>query len=136
MKGITILSDLPEKNELYTFYENIGWNSYLKLSPEKLILAMKASWFSVYAYSEKNLVGTARVISDGHINAYLCGLGVLDKYRSKGIAKEMMSVLIEKCKVEELNLQLFCESHLVKFYEELGFEEFASGMMLENRKNL
>lgn len=121
-------TEIPSKEELYLLYEQLGWNRFLKLNPEQLLQAMKGSFYSVYAYSGKELIGTGRVISDGIINAYLCGLGVQEKYRHNGVATEIIKQLTKKCRDNKLHMQFFCEEHLVPFYQEKGFTQFAIGM--------
>ena len=74
-------SELPTAEEIYELYEHLQWNIYLGLSQEKLLEAMQQSYFAIYAYHEDQLIGTGRIISDGIINAYLCGLGVHPDYR-------------------------------------------------------
>lgn len=63
-------TELPTKENLYTLYNDLGWNDFLKLSPEQVV--RKQSWYSIYVYSEKKVVTTGRIVSDGIINAYLC----------------------------------------------------------------
>ncbi len=77
---------------------------------------------------DKKLVGTGRVISDGVINSYLCGLGIDPDHRNKGIGTKISQKLVEYCKERNLHIQLFCEEHLQKYYEKMGFEVFALGM--------
>ena len=121
---------LPSKENIYKFYEILEWNSFLKLSPEQLLEAMKNSWYSIYVYSGDNLVGTGRVISDGVINAYLCGLGVLPDFRCKGIGTEIVKKLTQQCESNNLHVQLCCEENLVQYYKEMGFEVFATAMKI------
>ena len=115
-------------DDIYHLYEQLNWNTYLKLSKEKLNLAMEQSWRVVYAYHNKALIGTGRVISDGIINAYLCGVGVISEFRNKGIGLQISKLLIESCAEKGLLIQLFCEDHLIPYYKKLGFSEFAVGM--------
>ena len=74
---------IPAKNsDLFDLYEKLGWNDYLKLSEDKMTKAMNGSLFCIYVYDGNLLVGTGRVISDGIINAYICGIGVLPSHRN------------------------------------------------------
>lgn len=57
-------TELPTKENLYTLYNDLGWNDFLKLSPEKLLVAMKQSWYSIYAYSGKKVVATGMRIKE------------------------------------------------------------------------
>ena len=72
-----------------------------------------------------------RVVSDGHLNTYLCGLGVLREYRGRGIGSAIAGRLLEHCRADGLSLQLMCEEHLVPRYRKLGFSPFAVGMKAE-----
>lgn len=123
-------SCLPAREDLFEIYEHLGWNEFLHLSAEQLLTAMENSWFSVYAYCEGKLVATGRVVSDGQINAYLCGLGVHKDYRGQGIGTEICRRLAEECQQHNLHLQLLCHEHLVPYYERMGFHQFAQGMKL------
>ena len=125
---INYTSELKNELDLYILYESMGWNAFLKLNERQLNQAMKRSWLVIYAYEGENLVGTGRIISDGTINAYLCGLGVLSAYRNQGIGTQISRKLVEACKKNNLHIQFFCEKHLVPYYEKQGFVEFAVGM--------
>ncbi|EON76017.1 hypothetical protein ADIS_3495 [Lunatimonas lonarensis] len=115
-------------DDLFDLYEKLDWNKYLKLTKEDLNLAMEQSWRVVYAYHNKALIGTGRVISDGIINAYLCGVGVIPELQNKGIGRQISKLLIESCTKKGLPIQLFCEDRLIPFYKKFGFTEFAIGM--------
>ncbi|MBM7613717.1 GNAT family N-acetyltransferase [Alkaliphilus hydrothermalis] len=123
-------SEILNQEEIYKLYEALGWNDYLKLSAEELQKAMKISWYSIYVYHEDELIGTGRVVSDGVINGYLCGLGVLPAYRNRGIGKEISDRLVAECLKNNLHIQFFCEERLVPFYEKMGFKVFAIGMKM------
>ncbi len=128
---ISFTTKLPRKEDLYKLYEHLGWNSFLMLDSEQLLKAMEGSYYSVYAYSGNGLVATGRIISDGIMNAYLCGLGVHCQYRGRGIATKIINMLITYCKENNLHIQFFCEDYLVPFYEKMGFNKFAIGMKVE-----
>jgi ribosomal protein S18 acetylase RimI-like enzyme len=119
----------PKKQEdIYLLYEFLGWNSFLQLNEKQLYSAMDRSFLVIYAYNGEELIGTGRVVSDGIINAYICGLGVKPQYRNRGIGGEISKRLVENCEVRGLHIQLFCEEKLVPYYERKGFEIFALGM--------
>jgi len=121
-------SELPPEAELADFYEQMGWNAFLNITPSQLITAMCQSYFSIYVYDGNKLIATGRVVSDGVINAYICGLGVLPKYRRHGIGTEIMKKLTEHCTQQNLHVQFFCEDELLPYYQKNGFEKFAVGM--------
>jgi GNAT superfamily N-acetyltransferase len=124
-------AELPKNEDLYNLYEHLDWNKFLKLNSEQLLKAMKGSYYSIYVYFEDNMIATGRVISDGVTNAYICGVGVLPQHRHKGIATKIISKLIKYCRENNLHTQLFCGEHLVPFYEGMGLEKFATGMMVK-----
>jgi len=124
-------AELPTKENLYTLYNDLGWNDFLKLSPEELLVAMKQSWYSIYVYSGEKVVATGRIVSDGIINAYLCGLGVDPNFRNLGIGTEIIRRLVMHCIENNLHIQFFCEENLIPYYEKKGFEIFATGMRIK-----
>ena len=122
---IVFRTTLINDDDIKSLYDELGWHPFSK---EQLLKAMAKSWYVIYAYEERQLVGTGRIVSDGAINAYLCGLGVLLNYRNQGIGKEISMRLIEGCKAQGLYVQFFCEGHLVPFYKNMGCDVFAVGM--------
>ncbi|HSN94378.1 MAG TPA: GNAT family N-acetyltransferase [Anaerolineaceae bacterium] len=119
---------VPERDELFSLYHAMGWSDFLKLDADAIYLASQNSFFVVCAYAGDKLVGTGRVVSDGVLNAYLCGLGVLLEYRHQGIAHKLTELLLAHCQEAKLHVQFFCKEHLQPFYERQGFERFAIGM--------
>lgn len=118
----------PENFEqLRTLYEALGWNS-LNLTVNELEQMCKQSWYTIYAFDEKQLVGTGRVISDGVITGIICGLCVSPEYQSKGIGKEMLNRIIQHCEQNRVIPQLMCVEKLEPYYESFDFKKFSSGM--------
>lgn len=121
----------PEDFQLVqTLYESLGWNS-LNLTVEELERMCKQSWYAVYAFDAQQLVGMARVISDGVITGVICGVGVSPPYQSKGIGKELMQRVITHCEQHRVIPQLMCVENLEPYYETLGFEQFSTGMVIK-----
>jgi len=116
------------KGDLFLLYQALGWQQFLNLEPSTLDQAMTNSWFVLYVYDRDLLIGTGRVISDGVINAYICGIGVEAAYRNRGIGNDILNRLVEKCASKKLHIQLLCEEHLKTYYEAKGFSVFAIGM--------
>ncbi|MCQ6562856.1 GNAT family N-acetyltransferase [Paenibacillus mendelii] len=125
---IRYATELPTEESIYELYENLHWNEFLQLNKDQLLTAMRQSWYVIYAYHGSRLIGTGRIVSDGIINAYLCGLGVHSDYRNKGIGSAITRLLVEYCKKDNLHIQFFCEKELVPYYESMNFEVFAVGM--------
>lgn len=114
-------------NGLLALYESLGWNS-LKLTVNELERMCKQSWYAIYVFDDKRLVGMGRVISDGVITGIICGVGVLPKYQSSGIGKEIVKRLIQHCEQHKVIPQLMCVEKLQPYYESIGFEAFSIGM--------
>lgn len=119
--------------DIFDLYARLGWADFLQLDAEQLARAMEQSWYVLYVYDQGKLIGTGRVVSDGVINAYLCGLGVDPAYRHHGIGTHIMEQLVQRCQQSNLHIQFFCEQQLVPFYEQRGFVHFATGMKREIR---
>jgi len=114
-------------NGLLSLYESLGWNS-LKLTVNELERMCKQSWYAIYVFDDKRLVGMGRVILDGVITGIICGVGVLPKYQSSGIGKEIVKRLIQHCEQNKVIPQLMCVEKLQSYYESIGFEAFSIGM--------
>ncbi len=62
------------------------------------------------------------------ITGIICGVGVLPKYKSSGIGKEIVKRLIQHCEQNKVIPQLMCVQKLQSYYESIGFEAFSIGM--------
>ncbi|MBY0122036.1 GNAT family N-acetyltransferase [Bacillus sp. S/N-304-OC-R1] len=127
-QSITFTEELPNQDELYQLYQNDGWNDFLKLPKETLHKAMQQSWYVLSAYDGNQLIGTGRIISDGVINGYICGVMVRPDYRNEGIGKEIVRRLVEQGMKDQLHIQLLSDESKAPYYERLGFEVFTVGM--------
>ncbi len=114
--------------DLYSLYKSLGGQEFLEIDGIALQTAMEKSFYVIYVYAGNKLIGTGRVISDGIINAYICGIGVDKDYRSRRIGSEILNRLVKKCKASKLHIQLICEEHLISYYESKGFSTFAVAM--------
>ncbi|WIG39071.1 GNAT family N-acetyltransferase [Bacillus toyonensis] len=114
-------------NGLLSLYESLEWNS-LNLTLNELEQMCKQSWYVIYAFGDKELVGMGRIISDGVITGVICGVCVLPKYQSIGIGKEIVERLIQHCEQNKVIPQLMCVEKLQSYYESIGFEVFSVGM--------
>lgn len=125
---IRFSSEVPTADSLLAFYTALGWAQQLGKSKEQLQAAMQGSWRVLCAYAGDTLVGMGRVVSDGYLNTYLCGLGVLPAYRGQGLGQKILHQLLQTCTEHGLTPQLLCEEALVPHYRKQGFVGFAVGM--------
>jgi GNAT superfamily N-acetyltransferase len=94
-------------------------------TPEQLRKSFEHSYASVLAYDGQQLVGTARVLSDGVCNAYIVDVWTLSAYRKRGIARRMMELL--EAALEGQHVYLVTDD-AVEFYGRLGFHPQPTGM--------
>jgi ribosomal protein S18 acetylase RimI-like enzyme len=122
----------PKKEgDLFGLYKSLGWADLLKLTKEQLAVAVANSRYVIYAYEDSILVGTGRILTDGVMHTYLCGIGVHADYRGKGIGASITKRLVEYCEYNGLKPQLNCNESLVQYYSNLGFKKFSIGMQKE-----
>ncbi len=79
----------------------------------------------VVANSGRQIVGTARVLSDGVCNAYLVDVWTQTAFRRRGIASEMIRRLLEPLRGQHVYLQT---DDGLDLYRKLGFREQPHGM--------
>lgn len=120
----------PHQDDLFGLYNELGWADFLNITPAQLHKAMEQSFIVISAYDNNKLVGTGRVVSDGIITAYICGVGVLPQYRRKGIGTEILNRLRLYCLERNIHTQLVCKDDLVSYYSKMGFEKFAVAMKI------
>ncbi|PSL40935.1 acetyltransferase (GNAT) family protein [Planomicrobium soli] len=118
---------LESYKEVLNLYEELGWNS-LGLTEADFEKMYSQSWFVAFAYSNDQMVGIGRIISDGVVTGIICGLGVKPSYQQSGIGKRLMNELIHQCLKNGIKPQLICVESLKPYYEAMGFKKFASGM--------
>jgi ribosomal protein S18 acetylase RimI-like enzyme len=128
---IKYTTQLLKLEDIDKLFNCLGWKDYLKLNQEQILKTMEQCFYVLYAYDEDRIVGTGRVVSDGVINAYICGLGIDPNYRNKGFGTEITKRLVEYCRIFNLHIQLCCIEEKVTFYQNLGFETFSIGMRVK-----
>jgi ribosomal protein S18 acetylase RimI-like enzyme len=83
------------------------------------------------------LVGMGRVISDGVSDAYIQDVVVLEGYRGRGIGRELVRRLTERCLAARIGwIGLVAEPGTQAFYEPLGFHALEGYLpMLHGKRN-
>lgn len=94
-------------------------------SPEQLKISFENSYAACVAYANNQIVGTARVLSDGVCNAYLVDVWTLSAYRRQGIATTMIQRLLHRLKGQ--HVYLFTDN-VPELYAKVGFVEQPIGM--------
>lgn len=127
--NIEYLSALKSADDTKDLYTALEWYQLSGYTDEDIAKANE-SFYSIYAYDGDTLVGLGRIASDGMTAAIMSGICVRPDYRSRGIGAEIVNRLASYCQtgIYKMNVQLFCEDSLIKWYETLGFEKMPMGM--------
>jgi len=114
--------------EIIKVFKSVGWNK----NPKDILDAFKNSYY-VTAYHNDKLVAFARAITDAHYYTSIFDVIVNPQYQKKGIAKEMMKMLLRKFKGSYFFLS-YTEGNR-DFYEKCGFEDLPTGMWMDREKS-
>lgn len=88
---------------------------------ERMWNMFEASSLVLAAWRGNDLVGIARVLTDGVLNSYLCDLAVEPDVQRSGIGKALLKEVFERCKGTELVLR---DSDIsAGYYAHLGFKQ-------------
>ena len=94
-------------------------------TPAQLEASFSQSAHICLAYTNGQLIGTARALSDGVCNGYIVDVWTLTAYRRRGIASAMMRRLLDRMPGQ--HVYLFSDDS-AEFYKKLGFEERTVGL--------
>jgi GNAT superfamily N-acetyltransferase len=95
-------------------------------SPEQLQRSFANSFAICLAWSDAQIVGTTRVLSDGVCNAYLVDVWTRSDLRRQGIARTMIERVIHQLAGQHVYLQ--ADSDTSDFYRRISFIEQPTGM--------
>lgn len=95
-------------------------------TPEQLRTSFETSFGICFAMAGDKVVGKARVLSDGVCNAYLVDVWTYTPFRHRGIATEMIRLLLRDLDGQHVYLQ--ADDDLVPFYRGLGFRAHPNGL--------
>ncbi|RIK15143.1 MAG: GNAT family N-acetyltransferase [Acidobacteria bacterium] len=115
--------DRPGREELVELYDAVGWTAYTS-DPDLLEAALVGSSRVVSARYGDQLLGLARVISDGATIAYLQDVLVRPELQREGVGRQLVQAALEPyadCRQKVLLTD--DEPRQRKFYESLGFTE-------------
>ncbi len=115
--------DRPGREELIELYDAVGWTAYTS-DPDLLEAALEGSSRVVSARYGDQLLGLARVISDGATIAYLQDVLVRPELQREGVGRQLVQAALEPyadCRQKVLLTD--DEPRQRKFYESLGFTE-------------
>jgi predicted GNAT family acetyltransferase len=95
-------------------------------TPAQLEASFANSYAIALAWRGNEIIGTARVLSDGVCNAYLIDVWTYTPFRKRGIAREMIRRLCQHLEGQHVYLQ--ADDDIAEIYRRLGFTEQPVGM--------
>lgn len=117
------VDDRPGREELVELYAAVGWTTYTS-DPDVLEAAVRGSSHVVTARHGDELLGLARVVSDGATIAYLQDVLVRPELQREGVGRQLVEAALEPyghCRQKVLLTD--DEPRQRKFYESLGWTE-------------
>ncbi|MFT8710118.1 MAG: GNAT family N-acetyltransferase [Sporolactobacillus sp.] len=94
---------------------------------EKLEQGIQSSWGTICARNGEQLIGYARILSDGIRHAYICNVIVHPDYRKQGIGTALMKEALRLLRENNLYPTLVASPGKKNYYEKLGFEAESNG---------
>ncbi|WP_320171847.1 GNAT family N-acetyltransferase [Maridesulfovibrio sp.] len=89
--------------------------------PEIHKKAFKASYCTIFAYSEGKMVGFRRAISDGAYQAAIYDCAVLEEYQGHGLGKLIVKEILAN--ISGINTILYASPGKEGFYEKNGIQK-------------
>ncbi len=101
---------------------------FRQIHPEQIQNSIKGSSLIVSAYSNKDIVGMARLIWDGGSVAVIVDILVIPDYQLKGIEKDLIAHILEFLKGQlkpgfGIQVDIRAWGNQEKIFEEIGFQE-------------
>jgi ribosomal protein S18 acetylase RimI-like enzyme len=121
--NITFSEGPPAAATYFKLFESTGWNKGYGANQDELLEAISDSWYLLCAYKDKeDLVGFARIVSDGILYAFICDMIVDPAYQKQGVGTALMKKLIERCKEAGIRVVwLMAAADKSRFYQRFGF---------------
>ena len=95
-------------------------------APELHQKAFEASHTAVFAYSNDQLVGFGRAISDGAYQAAVYEMAIVPEFQKQGIGARILKDILDR--LPGCNVILYASPGKEDFYRKLGFRLMKTGM--------
>jgi ribosomal protein S18 acetylase RimI-like enzyme len=115
--------------DLINLYKNAGWWDERQ---EQDIKKMLCQVPNVGAWRGDSLIGFARAVTDGKFRAYIEDVVIHRSYQKEGIGTDLVSKLLEELTHIDV-ISLFCEEHLIPFYEKNRFKRSKSQFVMHRK---
>jgi GNAT superfamily N-acetyltransferase len=106
---------------LTALYTAVGWNAEGRRTAEKSALVLERSPCFVAAWQREQLVGFGRILSDIYA-AQILDVMTHPDYRRQGVAREVVSRLVQFADKAALSLMLISAGEATDLYRQLGFD--------------
>lgn len=98
-------------------------NSYWAQGREKTLVETSIRHSLCFgAYLDNEQVGFARVITDYAVFGYVADVFVLEPYRKRGYARELLQAIVDHPELQALRLVMLATRDAHGLYEQFGFE--------------
>lgn len=115
--------DIPSVEELIDLYAAVGWSAYTQ-KPELLYQALVGSSLVATARADEDLLGLARVVTDGASICYLQDVLVRPELQREGVGRALVEAVLEPyAHIRQKVLLTDDEERQRLFYERLGYQE-------------
>lgn len=115
------LQPCPPGDSILRLYTLAGWWRG-DSDPGKAVEIIENSFLFAGAFADGELIGMARVISDGISDAYIQDVVVDPAYRKRGVGKTLVLTLAEELRKTGVDwIGLVAEPGTAEFYENMGF---------------
>lgn len=120
-----------------TTKENINWEEVAEVlrkshlsdhSAKEQQIVFENSYAVVFVYDGERIVGVARALSDGLLQAAVYNVALDEEYQGKGIGRQLIGKLLEQLKGQ--NVILYTHPHTVEMYEKFGFRRAKTALEL------
>ncbi|MGM0867390.1 MAG: GNAT family N-acetyltransferase [Bacillota bacterium] len=115
-------------SDVTRLYNDVGWWGKRQVQD---IEEMLSQGHSVGAWKDDTLVGFARAVSDGKFRAYVEDVVIHSSFRKEHIGTILVSKLLDELSHIDV-ISLFCEEHLIPFYEKNNFK-FSKSQLVMHR---
>lgn len=116
-------------SELMMLYKNAGWWEERKEQDIEEILKQD---MSIGVWSDNNLIGFARAVSDGKFRAYIEDVVIHNEFQKTGMGTKLVSKLLDKLSHID-TISLFCGEDLISYYEKHNFKLSQSQYILHRK---
>ena len=134
VKTFTISTDKSQLDAtmIYGFLKQSYWASNLSFSMLKKAINNS---FCVGIYDGKKQVGFLRVITDYATFAYFSDVFVLEAYRGRGLATQMIQFCLNHPELQSLRQWLLLTKDAHRLYQKFGFKRVENAERFMSKRN-